>query len=481
MVEGASDNPSTEPLVLEVSNSSGKLFDFEMPLSLSPVDEMFRHVNLASHVGRSETHPDKTGEPLNNPDSLSNGKHFAFIHGYNVSQAAAQGWHGEVFKRMHQMGSKARFIGVTWDGDTSPDYHNAVYRAFKTSAGVAGDLGGYSNLTIAAHSLGNMVISNAMENHSFSPARYYLLNAATPIEAYNATQKSYNAGSSLIQGGSTMNENMTETDWKDYPDRLFASNWYELFDSNDLRSELTWKNRFSNIVDKSHNFYSPGEDVVENANNDESMTTSLWNALVNWVTGENVGTHAWVTQEIAKGGKLLPTHVTIAELHGGWNFNGSQADLQEIGVLKSFPADTDSYRKREPAETSATVPTDEQLAQIGFFTHFNEYDNGKELYGPIDDANTLPGTVQTQSGANDLADQDDVQWHLLAEAIPAMSFAAAANSVLGMQSNIDMMDRTNGWPSSRSNANWRHSDFKNVSLNYVRPMYEDMLSIGGLK
>ena len=155
-----------------------------------------------------------------------------------------------------------------------------------------------------------------------------------------------------------------------------------------------------------------------------------------------------------------------------------------IGVLKSFPADTDSYRKREPNETSSSVPTDEQLAQIGFFTHFNEY-SGQELYGPIDDANTLPGTVQTQSGASNLAAQDDVQWHLLAEAIPAMSFAAAANSVDDMRSNINMMDETNGWPQSRlSNpslgTDWLHSDFKNVSLNYVRPMYEIMLSIGGL-
>ena len=235
MLEGAGSSNSTEPLVLEVSNSSGTLFEFEMPLSLSPVTEMFRHVNLASHVGTSENdYPDTTGVPSNYPDALTNDKHFAFIHGYNVSQDASRGWNCELFKRMHQMGSKAKYIGVTWDGDTSPDYHNAVYRAFRTSEHVAAELGSFSNLTIAAHSLGNMVISNAMAQatQAFNPDRYYLMNAATPIEAYNAAQTSNSSGNV------DMNECMTEVDWKDYPDRLFASNWYQLFNPADARSEL---------------------------------------------------------------------------------------------------------------------------------------------------------------------------------------------------------------------------------------------------
>jgi hypothetical protein len=135
---------------------------------------------------------------------------------------------------MHQAGSRAKSVGVTWDGDTSPDYHNAVYRAFRTSEHVAAELGGFSNLTIAAHSLGNMVISNAMAQatQAFNPDRYYLMNAATPIEAYNATQTSNSSGNV------DMDEYMIEIDWKDYPDRLYASNWHELFDSSDARSQL---------------------------------------------------------------------------------------------------------------------------------------------------------------------------------------------------------------------------------------------------
>ena len=85
----------------------------------------------------------------------------------------------------------------------------------------------------------------------------------------------------------------------------------------------------------------------------------------------------------------------------------------------------------------------------------------------------------------DLSDQD-TQWHLFAEAIPAMSFAVAANPVTGMQGNYDMMDYQNGWPQSRlSNSvrlnNWLHCDYKNMSFNYVLPMYEKMITEGELR
>ena len=123
----------------------------------------------------------------------------------------------------HQLGSKAKFVGVTWDGNTAPDYHEAVYRAFRTSEHVGSALNKYTNLTIAAHSLGNKVISNAIENHGFDPDRYFMLNAATPIEAYNITQISNSSGNV------DMTEHMTEHDWKPYDDKLFAANWYHLF------------------------------------------------------------------------------------------------------------------------------------------------------------------------------------------------------------------------------------------------------------
>ncbi|MGC6505650.1 MAG: hypothetical protein ACON39_03640, partial [Coraliomargaritaceae bacterium] len=74
----------------------------------------------------------------------------------------------------------------------------------------------------------------------------------------------------------------------------------------------------------------------------------------------------------------------------------NQSDLKQVGIKKSLPRDTDSYRPRFASETSATVPTDEQLAQIGFFKRFNELC----LYAPINDANALSGVTQKQAQAS---------------------------------------------------------------------------------
>ncbi|MEM1223605.1 MAG: hypothetical protein AAGH40_12685, partial [Verrucomicrobiota bacterium] len=413
--------PEEAPLTLHVYLDGSEFFKVVFPLRLDHVEKMYHHVDLTGYTGDNPNKGTTPAEPTNTdapnwPDEQVNEKTFVFIHGYNVNGQEARGWNAEVFKRMHQLGSNARFVGVTWDGDVAPDYHNAVYRAFQTSAQVAGELSAYSNLTVAAHSLGNMIVSNAMARHGFNPDNYYLLNATTPIESYDSSQTENSSNNA------DMNEYMTEIDWKNYPDRLLAANWYDLFALGDARRGLTWKDRFPGVATVGHNFYSPGEDVVENARPDESVSQSAWNALVNWVTGGNIGTHAWVTQEIAKGGKsLLVTEFTLSELHGGWDFNGNQSDLEQVGILKSFPPDADSYRPRLASETSATVPTDEQLAQFGFFKRFNELG----LYAPIDDANAISGVTQTQAQASIAAGDDDMQWHLLAEAIPTMSFAAA--------------------------------------------------------
>ncbi|MGC6454937.1 MAG: hypothetical protein ACON46_00240, partial [Coraliomargaritaceae bacterium] len=388
-------------------------------------------------------------------------------------------WHAEIFKRLHQLGSRARFVGITWHGATGNDYHKAVYQAFVTSQHLAGELVAYSNLTIAAHSLGNMVVSNAIENHSFSPARFCMLNAAVPIEAFTATQTS-----NSDQPQSNMPKHMTEKSWQAYPDRLYAANWYELFPDTDKRSQLTWKDRFESVRNRAYNFYSTGEDVLKNAKNGETVTAALLDHFKNWVTGQNAGSHAWVTQEIAKGGKNLLTHVAFSELHGGWKRNDNQSDLKQVGIKKSLPPDTDSYRPRFASETSATVPTDEQLAQFGFFKRFHDCE-GQSLYAPINDANAISGVTQTQAQASTLAGVDDTQWHLLAEAIPAQSFAAGTNSVVGMQGNIDLMQQQNGWPENRLNNQdlgnrWLHSDFKKLSLNYVRKLYDQLIETGGL-
>src|SRR5205085_9397528 len=122
LVEGRKRD--THPLVLEIYNMTGqRVTQLSLPLSLSPVEQMYRHKNLMGADNAFGGRPDyATGsdtthtEPENLPDNLCNAKTFLFVHGYNVNPEAARGWNSEIFKRLYQSGSKARFVGVTWNG-----------------------------------------------------------------------------------------------------------------------------------------------------------------------------------------------------------------------------------------------------------------------------------------------------------------------------------------------------------------------------
>ena len=298
-----SKKKTTKPLRIVIREKSGsEIGEFEFPVRISQVEKMYRHVDLrqvtknlngSSAGGEASSLPTKTGNPGDPyPDDLTNGKYFAFIHGFNVSEEAARGWNAEIFKRLHHQGSKARFIGISWHGDTSPNYHKAVFHAFQTGEQIADALS-FANgeLTIAAHSLGNVVIGHAISDTGFTPARYYMINAASPIEAYQAKTVTANQQYS-----------MTERDWKDYAamQRLFAARWFELFDEDDGRSLLSWKYNFVGASRRIYNFYSTGEDVVQNP---EVDSASLIANRFEIVRG------AWANQEFAKRTEEFPAQL----------------------------------------------------------------------------------------------------------------------------------------------------------------------------
>ncbi len=86
-----------------------------------------------------------------------------------------------------------------------------------------------------------------------------------------------------------------------------------------------------------------------------------------------------------------------------------------------------------------------------------------------------------------LAAQKLVKYHVLAGGIPALSYAAAANPVSGLQ-GFDMQSEfktgtywpTEGHEDPESAGKWIHSDFKNVALSFVHKMYTKMIELGGL-
>ena len=456
-----------EPLVLIIKSDDDEtvLGELELPLKTSEVEKMYRHGNMRNQVaggsGGLRTQLQNPGEAY--PDNLTNGKYFVFVHGFNVPAEKARGWHAEVFKRMHQMGSKARFIGISWHGDVSPDYHKAVKHAFLTSEKLGSWLNvGNAELTIAAHSLGNMVVGNAIEYEEFSPARYYLINAAVPIEAYDSTQET-------VGNGEKMAPRMTENSWKAYNAELYASNWYDLFADGDGRRKLTWKNRFARKVPGlAYNFYSTGEDVVENADKTESFGGNIF--LHGFVK------HAWVQGEIAKGNASAAADLTLKDTHAGWAFNFKGARRSRLGSDPSYLSET--YFKWE---TNPSVPSTFQARkytpQEASRLTQNEL-KVKPFYQPFKYSDLYDGAKGSAE-----AQKKIVQYELLATAIPAQSYAAAANPVEVIEErggeNFDMMNEKNGgWP--RRNGLWHHSDFRDVAYSYVWKMYEKMSKLGKL-
>jgi len=486
LVEGRA--ASTAPLRLVVEKAGVEVAEVSLNLKMSPVEQMFRHVNLTNQVDEYATYgsgnhitpplpgiPTNTEQPVDYPDSLTNGKYFVFLHGFNVDADSARGWNAEIFKRMHTMGSEARFVGVLWNGSPplpsliaalAPrkylDYHKAVFQALQTGDLLANALSftNGADVTVAAHSLGNIVTSHAIQNGGFTPTRYYMIDAAAAIEAYS------------LDDAAGQFDVMRHRDWVDYNPRLYASKWHELFVSSDNRSAFTWKLRFANVLPRAHNFFSGEEDVVANGDQISSasiLTLAAEGDLAAVATGE----FSWKLQELVKGNYLTSSAsgLVIERRQGGWEFNiawdklvvlGNQADLPPEQTVNKVTINGIVYDSQQltPQETESI--TNEELKNKPFFRNFDESDW----------FNTISATK---------AGETKVKYDVLARAIPAMSHAVAANRLNSLgENNYDMPSsaKKNGWHNAENR--WRHSDFCFVALPYVYPMFQEMISRGGL-
>ena len=478
------------PIELLIRKDGELVAIYAFPTKISHVEKMYRHVDLTqiptnydgSSPGKAPSSlPTQTGDPGDPyPDELSNGKYFVFVHGFRISPEDARGWHAEIFKRMHQLGSKARFVGVTWNGDTglpgilpdvtTLDYHKAVFFAFQTGDALKDALSftAGADVTIAAHSLGNMVVSHAIQEKDFAPDRYYLINGAVAREAYDD-----------ISVLPEERMSMTERDWRPYLDigqsRLFASHWHNLFsgDPIDNRNKLRWKNRFLKVVTnfrEAHNFYSTGDEVVQNPELDSaSAAATVFNLIINPPFDPGRGT--WVAQEFVKGGTSQILQHIQSRNQGGWVFNNNhrasstlhQGYWIEDGILNSV------YRLYTPEEAQDGI-LDEQLRQIPFFKPFRE----SNLFEP--------------ALGSAMASLPKVQYDVLARGIPAQSYSIAANPHPAFRANYNMSgmfrNSTSDWPeeghSGFSEDKWLHNDFKNVAFNYLHKMYQKMVDLGEL-
>jgi hypothetical protein len=483
---------TTAPLVLTVEKNGVVVVQTELPLSIGPVEDMYRRINLRdgadaptglagdlavrnSDLGK----PTSLSEPTNFPDILTNGKWFVFVVGSNVGGQRMRGWQSEVFKRMYLSQSKARFVGVSWYGDPYSDgndlvydYHSAARNAFTTAPVLTAKLNALAGTkTIAGHSAAALIISSAVADHGLSVSSACLIDAAMSRESFDGSSADDITG-------------MVPAAWRDYPASLWSAHWYEAFNGGtDARATLTWRNRFTGAAGVVHNFYSSTEEVL-----------ARYDGTVNGSIIENMrapGSFAWVIQEKAKGNKLnILSVVHAGSDYGGWGFN-----------LKDPILDTDPvYWKWNSAYLARAVKTPGELGTMSdallrrqpLFEPGWGVVAGIERMSPpnSDPANYIgPSWIFSLYGAtagNAIAADPVKRSQILNEAIPALSLAVGANPLAfstipsTRQYNMPAEFATAAqWPSVRgvnnttgvAVPNWHHSDMREVAYLYLARFY----------
>lgn len=142
-----------------------------------------------------------------------------------------------------------------------------------------------------------------------SPAKVIMLNAAIPSEALDAA-----AFNTEAQGNG-----LVPDDWKNYDARTWCSCWHQLFEDTDRpQKALTWKNRFSKLLEQDVlNLYSTGDEVLEVL----SEEPSIWS---DW----SFSAHSWQAQELNKGrGGSYGSDVA------GWEFREEKPSPQVANAL----------------------------------------------------------------------------------------------------------------------------------------------------
>ena len=465
--------PSVRPLRLEILQGEQVVVGLELPMAISPVESMYRQVELTGLArsfdgtpvpAKEAPRPTEIGDPAGLPDTETTPRWVVMLHGYNVSAQSARGWHAETFKRLHALGSNGRFVGVTWNGDTGLDYHQAVFQAFLAGDGLPRALRfvDETRTTLVAHSLGNMVACQGVQA-GFTPAHFYLLNAALPLEAI--------AGEGITHAHAP---DMTEASWRAYPRRLYASDWSKLRVLGLRRQGYAWPNSFFRVrhLRDVINCFSAGEDVTNcpPAMTSASVLATLW-------SGRSVDYGVWKTQELLKGVGWTRSlgALPMERSQAGWGFNSAWRGR----FIPSGPERLLGGRYELLSPDVAARITDAQLRSHPFFRPFEQ--RWLHLFS------IAPGSP--------LTDVPRVRYDLLARGLPALSPAAGSTPFPSLGGNSSLVNYDleaqgrpigGSWPTAGHGSpltrdRWLHSDFKNVALPYVYPLFQTMINRGSLR
>lgn len=476
MVEGKSEETEIQ---MDLMRGGKKVVGVSFACKIQTVLKMINQVSLWGDNWTEEL------MSIDDPTYANADVDVFYLHGFKVSQEYAKGWCSDAFKRLHQSGSNARFTGITWpgridNGNAGKYYHRCAWKAFQTAPKLVdyyNDKKKRSDKTklrdqtvFMAHSLGNMVVSSAIQDYegigganNASRVKYFILNGAVASEAYYAGFHNPRSGRSQY---------LVNSDWGDpddvkggYPEASYCANWYKLFegendDASVARAKLTWKGRFKSVPTKVKlvNFACSEDEVLKIFEGNMYMIRGLkfgWGkfndypGLFRYVdfVDTDFSEYSWHKQEIAKGYESW-TNPTYDSNMAGWGFNKEmKRNFTESFVRKVCATDSIKMLKTLPV-----FNPDPELV----------FNNNNEVLSP--------------------------DWinKMLACAIPAISVNMGA-LITSEESGLKIYDMKdykgkNGWPSRRSyDEDWLHCDIKDVAYYFNYKLWDNFVKVGGLK
>ena len=433
------------------------LFSAAIKIHVGDVADMMGWLNLRDAAGGSDGVPTRLATP-DWPAEEHEPGNLVFVHGYNMAEdAETPPWAKNVFKKLWWAGLDRGFIAVQWRGNegqtyipvvgfTTPNYYGNVQNAFATASALKtamDDIGGPK--WFLAHSLGNMLVSAAIQDCGMQHEKFFMLNAAVAMEAFDPT------------GGITQvsHDNMTPETWTNYTDRVRATHWFERFPAGDGRRLLTWKGRFANVTNIV-NFYSTQEEVV---NNGDGGLHSIYQR-----------DYVWYNQETRKGSWPLMLH----EYEGGWEFNGYYNTTTNYWLGGLLQTETCHM----PPAAADQLP-DAQLQQIPFFLDFVNAEMHSSSNGAIVANNylyraeMLAYAIPVESfavGANPLSGLNAYTNTVTNESVPSRNFNMAS-FIAGQE---DLPENEDDEPENRY-RDWQHSTFVQRSYKRTGRLYKEII------
>jgi hypothetical protein len=334
--------------------------------------------------------------------------------------------------------------------------------------------------TLFAHSLGCGLISSAIADQGMNIGRVSFVDAALARECFDGR----------VPGSfTTENDGMTPAAWKAYDPKLYAANWFNLFDPTaDARGRVTWNNRFTrtdggqrDVSTFVYHFYSSTEDVLA------EYTGEIPTSIVG--LPDLHGSFGWVYQEKGKGNRqYYLAHTThLGSLYGGWGFNLTDPVDPTVDPIYYW---LDGAGGRHPLDPSqipdASTPAGQALFQRLplFDPGYGQNSGALHGYDPsvLRGPNWLPALFDNTTGSATAAIPAQ-QTQLLAEAIPALTWCMGSHAVGRFEDrnfNLpSLVDQAN-WPRGKPNGvtpEWRHSDMREIAYLYQYRVFDQIVAL----